>query len=42
MCLAHSAFRVVDALHSVMTMIGNWQYLIGRFGDWDTIDVITW
>ena len=34
--------RVIDALHSIMTIIANWKYLIGRFGDWDTIDDITW
>ncbi|EJF67448.1 hypothetical protein BD309DRAFT_1077320 [Dichomitus squalens] len=33
---------VIDALHSIMTMNANWQYLIQRFGDWDTTDEITW
>ncbi|KAM5535255.1 hypothetical protein V8D89_011061 [Ganoderma adspersum] len=33
---------VIDALHSIMTIIANWKYLIGRFGDWSTIDDITW
>ena len=34
--------RVIDALHSIMTMTANWQYLITRFGEWDTTDEITW
>ncbi|KAI0696880.1 hypothetical protein C8T65DRAFT_663099 [Cerioporus squamosus] len=33
---------VIDALHSAMTITANWQYLIVHFGDWDTIDDITW
>ncbi|KAI1786831.1 hypothetical protein LXA43DRAFT_752757 [Ganoderma leucocontextum] len=33
---------VIDALHSIMTMIANWKYLIGQFGEWDTTDEITW
>ncbi|RDX44280.1 hypothetical protein OH76DRAFT_1409235 [Lentinus brumalis] len=36
------AVWVIDALHSAMTITANWQYLIVHFGDWDTIDDITW
>ncbi|KAI0756068.1 hypothetical protein C8Q80DRAFT_1264175 [Daedaleopsis nitida] len=33
---------VLDTLHSIMTMVANWQYLIVDYGRWDTIDHITW
>lgn len=36
------SFRSLDTLHSAMTMTANWQYLINNFGEWDTIDEITW
>ncbi|KAI0801518.1 hypothetical protein C8Q74DRAFT_498334 [Fomes fomentarius] len=32
----------LDTLHSAMTMTANWQYLINNFGEWETIDEITW
>ena len=34
--------RVLDTIHSAMAITANWQYLIVHFGDWDTIDDITW
>ena len=34
--------RALDFVHSIMSCIGNWQYLIAHFGDTLGADSITW
>ena len=32
----------LDLVHSAMVSAANWQNLIAHFGQWDTLDFITW
>ena len=34
--------RALDFVHSIMSCIGNWQYLIAHFGDTLGADSISW